>query len=277
MCPAGCLQDRPGRAAGLVELAVAAIGIGLQDAAVLSQVALRVFAPAIARVVEHRSRRRGPAERPVVAHIGPEPGDVGLAPRQHRHRGIVAMQPLGCHDMGLQPLKQRHQHRCAGADLVGQRRQAERHALTGVALGLAIEWLMLTELLEQDHRQQARTRPTPWRYVERGGRLADALAVPAGELLAHMLDDLPGAGHYLQGLGDIFAQLGQTGAAATGACLGARNDDALARQVVRERAPRWARAGEACDSCGLGRGGLGRQFVLRGRGLQFLELQLHLV
>ena len=92
-----------------------------------------------------------------------------------------------------------------------------------------------------------------------------------------MLDDLPSAGHHLQGLGDIFAQLGQAGAAATSACSRARNDDAHARQVVRERAPRWARAGEACDSCGLGRGGLGGQLVLGGRGLQLLELQLHLV
>ena len=51
------------------------------------------------------------------------------------------------------------QHRAAGADLVGQRRQAERHAFPGVALGLAVERLMLAELLEQDHRQQARPGP----------------------------------------------------------------------------------------------------------------------
>ena len=65
------------------------------------------------------------------------------------------MQPLGGHDVGLQAVKQRHQHGRAGADLVGQRGQAEQHALAGIALGLAVERLMLAELLEQDHRQQA--------------------------------------------------------------------------------------------------------------------------
>ena len=40
--------------------------------------------------------------------------------------------------MGLDPSKQRHEHRGAGADLVGQGGEAERHALLGVALGLAV-------------------------------------------------------------------------------------------------------------------------------------------
>ena len=120
-----------------------------------------MLAAAIARVVEHRPRRRGTAERPVVAHVGPEAGDVGLAPGQDRHGGVVAVQPLGGHDMGLQAVEQRHQHGRAGADLVGQRGQAERHALAGIALGLAVERLMLAELLEQHHRQQVRALPNP--------------------------------------------------------------------------------------------------------------------
>ena len=53
----------------------------------------------------------------------------------------------------------RLQHRAAGADLIGQRRQAQGHAFAGVALGLAVERLMLAELLEQDHRQQAGAGP----------------------------------------------------------------------------------------------------------------------
>jgi len=82
--------------------------------------ALRMLAASIARVVEHRPRGIRTAERSVIAHIDPEAGDVGLAAGQHRHRGVVAMQPRGRHDMGLQPLEQRHQDGRAGADLVGQ-------------------------------------------------------------------------------------------------------------------------------------------------------------
>jgi hypothetical protein len=37
------------------------------------------------------------------------------------------------------------------ADLVGQGRQAQRHALAGEALGLAVQWLVLAILLEQQH------------------------------------------------------------------------------------------------------------------------------
>ena len=69
------------------------------------------------------------------------------------------MQALGRHDMGLQPLQQGLQRGAAGADLVGQGRQADRHAFPRVALGLAVQRLMLTELLEQDHRQQAGAGP----------------------------------------------------------------------------------------------------------------------
>ncbi len=131
--------------------------------------------------------------------------------------------------MGLQAVEQRHQHRRAGADQVGQRRQADRHALTAVALGLAVERLMLAELLEQDHGQQVRPGPAARDHMERCRGLADALAIPAGELLPHVLDDLPGAGNGLEALGDVLAQLGQAGASAAGAGHWTGNDDALAR------------------------------------------------
>ncbi len=276
MRPAGRFQDRPGHTTRFVELAIAAIGVGLQEPGIPHQVALRMLATAIARVVEHGTRGCRAAERPVVAHVDPEAGDVGPAAGQHRHHGVVAVQPPGGHDMGLQPLEQRHQHGRASADLVSQGRQAERDALAAVALGLAVEWLVLAELLEQDHRQQARPGPTPGDDVERCGWLADALAVTTGELLAHMLDDLPAARHDLERLGDILAQPGQARAATAGAGRRTGDDDALARQVLGERAPDRAGAGEACDLGGPGRGGLGRQLVLGRQGLELLQLQLHL-
>jgi hypothetical protein len=98
------------------------------------------------------------------------------------------MQPLGGHDVRQQPVVQGSQRRATGAHLVSQRRQAERHALARVALGLAVERLMLPVLLEQDHRQQAGTRPAARHHTERRRRLLDGFAVPARELLAHVLD-----------------------------------------------------------------------------------------
>jgi len=63
--------------------------------------------------------------------------------------------------------------------------------LPGVALGLTVQRLVLAELLEHDHRQQARSRPSPCDGMEGRGRLRDLLAIAARELLAHRLDHLP--------------------------------------------------------------------------------------
>ena len=97
---------------------------------------------------------------------------------------------------------------------------------------------MLPVLLEQDHRQQARTGPAARDHMERRRRLADLLAVAAGELLAHVLDHLPLARDHLQRLGDIFAQLAQPRAAAALAGCRSRLDHPLARQMLGERLAR---------------------------------------
>ena len=131
------------------------------------------------------------------------------------------MQSFGGEHMGLEALEDRPQHVDAGADLVGQGRQAQRHAFPGVALGLAVQRLMLAKLLEHDHRQQAGTGPAARDHVERRRRLADLLAVPARELLAHVLDDLPLPRDDFQRLGDVLAELGQPRAAAAGQVVGA--------------------------------------------------------
>ena len=82
------------------------------------------------------------------------------------------MQPLGGQDMPLDQRMQRLQGRRAGADLVRQRRHAQIDALPPVALALAVQRLMLAELLEQDHRQQIRAGKAARRHVERRRRLA---------------------------------------------------------------------------------------------------------
>ena len=170
---------------------------------------LRVLTAAIARVVEHRGGWRMIAERPVVAHVDPTSCDVGLAAGEHRHDGVVTMQPLGREDMGLEPQKERLEHGTAGAYLVGQGGQAEGDALPGVALRLPVQRLMLAELLEHDHGQQARPSPAAGGDVEGCGCLGDLVAVAAGELLADVFEDDPLTGDHLEGLGRVLAQQAQ--------------------------------------------------------------------
>src|SRR6185295_20195479 len=100
--------------------------------------------------------------------------------------------------------------RTAGTDLIGERRQAHGHAFPRVALGLPVQWLVLPELLKQQHGDEVRTRPAARGDVEGCRWLADLLAVPARHLLAHVLDDLPLARDHLQRLGDGLAELPQT-------------------------------------------------------------------
>ncbi len=166
--------------------------------------------------------------------------------------------------MRLDALEQRRQHRRAAADLVGQGRQTDRHALLGIAFGLPVERLMLAKLLEQDHRQKTGAGPAAGDHMERRRRLADLLAVPASELLADMLDDLPPARDHLQRLGDIFAQFAQPLAAAAKASCRSRHDHPLARQMFGEGLARGTLAGEGRNCRGLGHRHLGSDLILGG-------------
>ena len=228
MHPACRLDQRPRLAVGLVQLGVSGIGVGLEDPGIAGQMRLRVLAAAIARVIEHRCRRRRPAKRPVVAHVNPTSPGVGLALGQNRHNGVVAVQAFGGKGVLLDAPDQRRQYRAAAAHLVGQGRQAERHPFPSVAFGLAVERLMLPELLEQDHRQQARAGPAAGQHMERRRRLADPLAIATGEFLTDVLDHLPLPRNGLQRLGDVLAQLAQPRAAAALATRRSRLDYALA-------------------------------------------------
>ena len=87
MNPTGRFQDWSRRATGLVELAIAAVGVGLEDAGVVGQMRLGMLAGPIARVIEHGRRRRRSAEWLVVAHIDPDATGIDLASGQDRDRG----------------------------------------------------------------------------------------------------------------------------------------------------------------------------------------------
>lgn len=89
------LGDRPGSSVGRIEIAVAAIGIGLEDPGIGRQVPLQVLAGPVARVEEHGCRRILAPERPIVPDVTPQPARRGLALGQHRHGRVVAVDPLG--------------------------------------------------------------------------------------------------------------------------------------------------------------------------------------
>ena len=136
-------QDRACVAARVVELAIAAVGISLEDAAVAGQMGLRMLAGAIARVIKYCPRPGPPAKRLVVAHIDPDATGVGLA---FGYRRIIPVQSLGTQHMGLEPPEQGRQRNCAATNLVGKGRQADRHAFLGIAFVLPVQRLVLAEL-----------------------------------------------------------------------------------------------------------------------------------
>lgn len=134
MAPAERAGDRTGITVAAIEVVVTAMGVGLKDAPPPGEMPVRVSHLPIAREVEQRGRRRTAREGPVVADIGPEPRGLRPAPGQERHRGVVAVQPLGGQDMGPDRRMDRLQRHGAGADLVSQGAQADLDTFLGVAL-----------------------------------------------------------------------------------------------------------------------------------------------
>src|SRR5206468_6363908 len=78
MHPAGCFQDRPRFAIGLVQLVVSAVCVSLENPGVVGEMRLGMFARSVARVIEHCRRRCGAAARAIVAHINPTSAGVSL-------------------------------------------------------------------------------------------------------------------------------------------------------------------------------------------------------
>ena len=103
-----------------------------------------------------------------------------------------------------------------------------------------------------------------------------ALAVPAGELLAHPLDDLPAPRLAFERLGHHLAELAQPSAAALAADARGGLDDALDRQILRQLArPAWRAPPRRLG--GLGRCDLGLGLFLGLRLFQILDRQFELL
>src|SRR6266849_743272 len=79
----------------LVDRVEPSIGIGLENPGISGEMPLGMLATAIGRVEEHGGRRSGTAKRLIVAHVSPQPPGSALDLGEHRHRGVIAMDPLG--------------------------------------------------------------------------------------------------------------------------------------------------------------------------------------
>jgi hypothetical protein len=229
MRPAGRLDEGRRSTASFVEPVEPGIRIGLENTCIPLQMPFGVITGPVAGIEEHCRRRIMTAKWSIITNIDPGASGRRLALGQYRHRGIVAVDSAGGEYVPADEVIERAQNHGAAADLVGERREAETYAFAGISLRLPIERLVLPVLLEHDHGQKARSRKTTRQHMEWRRGLRDSLAGPAGELLAHVLHDLPLPRHYLQRLGHVLAEFGEPGRTAAGAGGGARYDHPLAR------------------------------------------------
>ena len=150
-----------------------------------------------------------------------------------------------------------------------RRRRIDHHALARKVIGERVALGALAR--EGGDRRRFGDR------VERRGRLADPLAIPAGELLPHRLDHLPLARLRLQRPRHVLAELAQAFAPAAFASGRRIEHDALARKVIGERGALVTLSREPGDVCRLGERRLRRDLVLARARLQLLERKRQLV
>ena len=198
--------------------------------------------------MECRRRRIFAAKRPVIANIGPDSAGHSLQFREYAHRRVIGVDAFRAHDMDPDRLNN-----------WVERRDIDLDPFPGIGLGLAVQRLMQQELVDQHHRQQARSGKATRDRMGGRRRLGNRLAVPAGELLTDVLDDLPAPRLAFKGLRYHLAKLVQPLTAAFTA--GARRgfDDTFDRQVIWQGTSRRPRifcallpGGFRCHDLGLG-------------------------
>jgi len=150
--PTPCFDDQSRTSVRQIKLAIPVERVGLEQSGIVGQMTLGMLAFAVAGVIEQRRRRRCPAEWHVISDIDPASAGIGLAFGQDRHRGVITVQALSRQNMSLDKPQYRIQRHATRPYGVRHCRQADRHTLPSIALGLPVQRLMLTELLEQDHR-----------------------------------------------------------------------------------------------------------------------------
>lgn len=135
---------------------------------------------------------------------------------------------------------------------------------------------MLAELLEHDHGQEARAGPSPG-GVEWRRRLADLLAIAAGELLPNRLDHLPLSRHHFQRARHILAELAKAIAAATFTDRRSLDHRPFPWQMLGEGLALGTLARESTHRRRLRHGPFRRKLVLGGVGFQLFERQRQLL
>ena len=178
--------------------------------------------------------------------------------------------------MGIIQQGDRFERGTDSADLIGERREAQGNALRLQPVALAVERLMQSIFLEDEIGQKVRAEHAPGRDMEGSRGLADLFTVPAGDFLAHRLDNLVARGHLLQGFGDVGRQMAQFIRTAAGALFGCGDNALLALQMGREVAAGSPLAGEGTNGGCFGRGLRGEALGFTGIGFKFFEAQFEL-
>ena len=171
----------------------------------------RMFALAILGISEPHRRCGLAAGRPIVPHIGPQPGRFGfaLAGSQHRDRRIIGVYFRPCHDVPSDLIDQRREQLTGRAYPSGQSRTAKVYSFPGIDLRLPIQRQVICELRHQHMRQQTGAGQALIDRPRRSRRLDHLFTGRAGKLRPHMLNDLVAGRNAFQLLGYIFAKLAQ--------------------------------------------------------------------
>src|SRR6266542_1161831 len=210
MSPAGGLQH----AAAFVYLVETGEGIGLQRAAELAQMLLRMFTTAIRRVSKPHGRSLLAGGRTIIANIGPQPPRLRLAlPRsQHRNRSVVAMH-LACGEyIAAQRGNERFQQAAGLAHPGGQRRAIQINAFAGVDLMLAIQRKVVTVLRGENVCEQSRPSQATLDGAGRRGCLHNRVAAAAAQLGTNMTDDDEAGWNVVEYFRDVLTQFAQCAA-----------------------------------------------------------------
>lgn len=154
VAPAERAARRAGAAVSQIQIVIAAIGIGLQNALPACEMLVGVDHLAIARELEQGSRWRTAIPRLVIAHIGPEPRSFGAATRHKRHRRIIAVQARCGQHVALDQFVDRAQRHTGMTDQISQGGQAQIDTLSYVVLTGNLMQIM-TQPVKKSHFKPA--------------------------------------------------------------------------------------------------------------------------
>ena len=172
--------DRHGFLLGDTERLEAIVAIALQKAAIPGQMLLRVLTAPVTRSIVYGCRRCRTSVGPVIAYVSPDAPGRAFVLGLNGNGGVIAVKALGCKDMLLDQIKDRHEGGCSIPDLVGQRRGRKLDAFAFEPGALAVERAMHAKLVEQDRRQQMRADEAARRGMRRPVPVALGMAPAAG-------------------------------------------------------------------------------------------------